>query len=82
MLLTALLSWSARDARLHLHEGIVIVPNARLLDARHLAIEGVAPLPEGTRAQVLEESGGFSRIAAFGKDGYLPSSAVLPLAKR
>jgi hypothetical protein len=82
LVITAVLAWAARDARIHLHEGVIITPNARLLDSRHLAMEGIAPLPEGARAQVLEESGGFSRLSVGGKDGYLPSSAVLPLTKR
>ncbi len=82
LVLTAIVAWAARDARLHLHEGVLIVPNARLLDGKHLAMEGVAPLPEGARAQVVEETGGFSRIVIGGREGYLPSSAILPLAKR
>jgi hypothetical protein len=79
---TAVLAWAARDARLHLREGVVIAPNARLLDDRHLVIDSVAPVPEGARTRILEESGGFSRVTLGGTDGYLPSSAVLPLAKR
>src|SRR5690606_6258103 len=33
---TSALAWAARDARLHLREGVVVAPSARLLDARHL----------------------------------------------
>lgn len=79
---TAILAWAARDARLHLREGIVIAPNARLLDDKHLVIDSVAPVPEGVRTRILDESGGFSKVTLAGTDGYLPSSAVLPLAKR
>jgi hypothetical protein len=82
LVITSILAWAARDARLHLREGVVITPNARLLDARHLAMDGVTPIPEGMRARIVEESGGFSRVIVGGADGYLPSSAVLPLAKR
>lgn len=82
LLVGAALTWAARDARLHLREGIVISPNARLLDQKHLAIDGLAPLPEGVRARILDESGGYSRVSLGGADGYLPSSVVLPLAKR
>ena len=82
LLITSVLAWAARDARLHLREGVVIAPNARLLDGRHLAMDGVAPVPEGVRARIVEESGGFSRVVVGGADGYLPSSAVLPIAKR
>lgn len=82
LVITSVLAWAARDARLHLREGIVITPNARLLDVRHLAMDGVAPIPEGVRARILDENGGFSRVVIGAADGYLPSSAVLPLAKR
>ncbi|MBX3219691.1 MAG: hypothetical protein KF795_04165 [Labilithrix sp.] len=79
---SAVLAWAARDARLHLREGVVIAPNARLLDARHLAMDGVAPVPEGVRARIVDEGAGFSHVVVGGADGYLPSSAVLPLARR
>ena len=82
LLLTSLLAWAARDDRLHLREGVVVAPSARLLDERHLAQDGVAPLPEGVRARIVEEHGGFSRIVVGAADGYVPSSSVLPLAKR
>jgi hypothetical protein len=81
LLITATLAWAARDARLHLREGIIVTPNARLLDSRHLALTSVAPIPEGVRARVLEEGGGFSRVVVAGAEGMLPSSAVLPLAR-
>ena len=82
LLVTTVLAWASRDARHHLREGVVIAPSARLLDARHLAKDGTSPLPEGVRARILEESGGFSRIVVGNADGFLPSSAILPLAKR
>lgn len=82
LLLSSSLAWAARDARLHLREGIVIAPSARLLDARHVVLDGVAPLAEGARARILDESGGFSRIAVGDQEGRVPSSAVLPLASR
>lgn len=79
---TSALAWAARDARLHLREGVVIAPNARLLDARHLVMDGTAPVPEGARATILDEGGGYSHVAIGGATGYLPSSAILPLVKR
>ena len=81
LLATSVLSWAARDARLHLRDGVVISPNARLLDAKHLAIDGVAPLAEGMRVRVLDESAGFSRVGLGHVEGFVPSSAVLLLAK-
>jgi hypothetical protein len=82
LVLLSILVWAARDARLNVREAIVIAPSARLLDARHLMMDGVAPLPEGARARIIEEAGGYSRIVVGAVAGYLPSSAVLPIAKR
>lgn len=82
LVLMAILVFAARDARLHLREAIVIAPNGRLLDSRHLAVDGAAAVPEGVRVRVLDEGGGFSRIAVNNAEGFLPSSSILPLAKR
>jgi hypothetical protein len=79
---TALLAWAARDERLYLREGIVVTPNTRLLDDKRLVMSSLSPIPEGVRVRIVEESGGFSRIVVGGVTGALPSSAVLPLAKR
>jgi hypothetical protein len=80
--ITALCAWAARDARLHLREGVVVTPNARLLDERHVVRDAVAPIAEATRVRVVEEGAGYSRVHVAGQDGWLPSSAVLPIAKR
>lgn len=80
--IAALLAWAARDARLHLREGIVIAPGARLLDERHLAKDGASALPEGARVRIVNEAGGYSRIEVGGESGDVSSSAVLPIAKR
>lgn len=81
LVLGASLAWAARDARLHLRDGVLVVPNVRLLDERHLAREGMAALPEGMRVRILEEAGGFSRIGLGATSGFVPTSTVLPLAK-
>lgn len=80
--ITSLCAWSARDARLHLREGIVVTPNARLLDERHVVRDAVAPISEATRVRIYEEGGGYSRVAIGGQEGWLSSSSVLPIAKR
>lgn len=80
--ITALCAWSARDARLHLREGVVVTPNARLLDDRHVVRDAVAPIAEATRVRIVDEGGGYARVSVAGQDGWLPSSAVLPIAKR
>lgn len=79
---TSTLAWAARDARLHLREGIIIAPSARLLDARHLVLDGSAPVPEGARATIVDEGGGYSHVVIGNANGYVTSSAILPLAKR
>jgi hypothetical protein len=80
--ITAVCAWSARDARLNLREGIVVMPNARLLDERHVVRDGVSPIAEATRVRILDEGGGYARITFAGNEGWLTSSAVLPIAKR
>lgn len=81
LVVTSTLAWAARDARLHQRDGVIVTPSARMLDDRRLATDGPA-LPEGARARLLEERDGYSRIELFGKRGTVPSSAVLPIAKR
>jgi uncharacterized membrane protein len=82
LLVGSILASAARDARIHLREAIVITPNARLLDSRHLAMDGALAVPEGVCARIVEESGGFSHVVIGVASGFLPSSAILPLAKR
>jgi hypothetical protein len=76
------LAYAARDARLHVHEAVIVAPAARLLDERHLALSGLPPLPEGSRVRLVHESAGFSRVVLGGAEGFLASSALLPIAKR
>jgi len=79
--LTALALHTARDARLALREAVVIAPGARLLDDKRVAMSSVAPLAEGARVQLVDESGDFSRVSAGRLSGWLPKSVVLPMAK-
>jgi hypothetical protein len=78
---TALIVHTARDFRHRVRDAVVIAPSARLLDAQHLAIGSVAPLPEGARVQLRDESGDFAHVVTGRAEGWLPSSAVLPMAK-
>lgn len=82
LLLTSLLLHSARDERLHLREAVVITPTVRLLDEKRVALGSVAPIPEGARVQLLDEGGDFTRVVVGRVEGLLPSSALLPMAKR
>jgi hypothetical protein len=82
LVIFALLGWAARDARRTLREGIIVVSGAAVLDQNHLVQSGVAPIPEGSRVQLLSESAGYTEISAGGVQGWLPANAVVPLAKR
>lgn len=77
----ALVLHSARDIRLHVREAVVIAPSTRLLDEKHVALLAVAPLPEGARLQLLDESSDFAHVALGSAVGWLPSAAVLPMAR-
>jgi hypothetical protein len=80
LLVTSLVLYSARDGRRHVREAVVVTPNTRLLDDKHVAL-GAAALPEGARVQLLDESGDFAHVLAGRAEGWLPSSSVLPMAK-
>ncbi len=73
--------WLARDARLHLREGVVVA-TSRLLDDRHVALDGAAPVIEGARITILDEAPDLTRVRVGRVDGWLPASSVLPLARR
>jgi hypothetical protein len=77
----ALVVQSARDIRLHVREAVVIAPATRLLDEKHVALLSVAPLPEGERVQLLDEGSDFAHVIAGRAVGWLPSSAIVPMAK-
>jgi hypothetical protein len=81
LLLTTAVLASARDLRRNLREAVVIAPSARLLDERRVALVSVAPLPEGARVQLLEEGPDFARVVAGRAAGWLPASALLPMAR-
>ena len=53
-----------------------------LLDERHVVRDAVAPIAEATRVRIVDEGGGYSRVVVVGQEGWLPSSTVLPIAKR
>lgn len=78
---SSLILHTARDIRHHVRDAVVIAPSARLLDAQHVAVGSMAPLPEAARIQLLDESGDFAHVVAGRAEGWLPSSTVLPMAK-
>jgi hypothetical protein len=81
LLMLVFILQSARDIRLHVREAVVIAPSTRLLDDKHVALLSVAPLPEGARVQLLDEGADFAHVVAGRAVGWLPSGAVLPMAK-
>jgi hypothetical protein len=82
LVLFSLILAEARNVRLRVHEAVVIAPSTRLLDDKHVAMPSVAALPEGARVELLDESSEFAHVQAGRSRGFLPSSALLPLAKR
>lgn len=79
---TALLTWSARDDRLHRFEGVIVNPNARPSDARGVALASAPSLPEGARVRILAVNAGWSEIAWGSLRAWVPTPAVRPLARR
>ena len=82
LVLFALVLVEARNVRLHVREAVVIAPSTRLLDDKHVAMLSVAPLPEGARVELLDEGADFAHVLAGRSAGWLPSSTLLPMAKR
>ena len=81
LVLTALVLSMARDVRLHVREAVIITPSTRLLDEKHIAMMSVGPLAEAGRVELLDEGADFAHILAGRAVGWVPSSAVLPIAK-
>ena len=81
LVITAVLAFAARDERLHLREGIVVTPSARLSDDRHLTVAGEAPLPEAAHVTIDENTGGWTRVRFGAQRGWLPSPSVRPIAR-
>lgn len=81
LVVTALVLSSARDVRLRVREAVLIAPSTRLLDDKHVAFVSVAPLPEGARVELLDEGADFAHVLAGRAVGWVPSSALLPIAK-
>jgi hypothetical protein len=77
---TAGLTYAARDARLHLREGVVVSATARPSDEKGLALPGASPLPEAARVRVLESRAGLVRVRWGSVEGWVVSSAVRPIA--
>jgi hypothetical protein len=81
LLVTSMLLQNARNLRLHVREAVVIAPSTRLLDDKHVALLSVPALPEGERVELLDERADFAHVVAGRAVGWLPSGAVLPMAK-
>jgi len=79
--ITALLAVAARDERLHLREGILVTPSARLSDDKHLTIAGESPLPEAAHVTIEDDAAGWTRVRFGAQRGWLPSPSVRPIAR-
>lgn len=70
-----------RHDRLERHEAVVVAVAARLAEPTGLARQGVAPLPEGARVEIVEGKGALTHVRWGAMDGWIPASALRPLAK-
>lgn len=71
----------ARDERLYLQEGIVIVPRVKLTAEGGEGGEGAVSLAEGTRVRIEDRQGGWMHVRCAGREGWVSSASVRPLAK-
>jgi hypothetical protein len=81
LVLASILALAARDERLHLREGVLTTPAARLSDDRHLTTPGAAALPEAARVTIEETSAGWTRVRFGTQTGWLPSPSVRPIVR-
>jgi hypothetical protein len=79
LLSASAMALGARDLRLHVEEGVVVVPAARPADERGLTLPHVSPLPEGARVERLESKPGWVRVRWGNVDAWLPSPSIRPL---
>lgn len=70
-----------RHDRLERREGVVVAAAARLAEPTGLVRQGVAPLPEGARVDILEGRGALTRVRWGKVEGWVPASSLRPLAK-
>lgn len=76
-----LLTLSARDARLHRREGVLVSAAARPSDARGVALPNLGLLPEAARVQIMSSNTAWTQIRWGTLDAWVPSPLVRPLAR-
>jgi hypothetical protein len=72
----------ARDDRLHLREGVVVVASTRPSDERGVVLTAAATLPEAARVEIIGSRAGWARIRWGTLDAWVPAQAVRPLSRR
>jgi hypothetical protein len=82
LVLSAVLALVARDERLHLREGVVVVPTARLADADHRPLPEAPFVPEAAKVEIVDTRAGWAHVRWSALDGWVSSSAVRPIARR
>ena len=81
LLASSLLTLSARDARLHRREGVLVSAAARPSDPRGVALPNLGLLPEAARVQILSSNAAWTQIRWGTLDAWVPSPLVRPLAR-
>lgn len=73
--------WVARDDRRALLEGVTIAENVRATDDAHAPVVAEAPIAEGTRLEIVAVREGWTRVRLPTQAAWIPSQAILPLAR-
>lgn len=73
--------WVARDDRRDLVEGVTIADNVRATDDAHAPVVAEAPIAEGTRLEIVGSREGWTRVRLPTQAAWIPSHAILPLAR-
>jgi hypothetical protein len=76
----AVMALGARDERLHRRDGVVVAAGARATDELHRPIDAV-PLPEAAHVSIVDSRAGWTHVRWASVDGWIPSSAVRPIAR-
>ena len=81
LVLSALMTLSARHDRRSLVEAVVVTAVARPVDERGVTTPGANPLPEGARVEVLETLGARTRVRFGTIDEWVPAGSLRELVR-
>jgi hypothetical protein len=81
LVISVLMTLSARHDRLSLREAIVVSPSARPSDEHGLVAPGATPLPEGARVELVEGRAMWTRVRFGALDAWVPTSTLREIAR-